>query len=494
MTRTVWGSVGVLAAIALLHVVLPASRLQDACYLLVGAGSIVLALHGLMRHRLTSSVPWRWLLAGMTVWFLGDLTYFTLPDTLRAADLRPSDIAYLMAYPVFGIAAIAMMRNYPDRKHLSAVLDAMILTAGVAVPLFVFMVLPAATDPDLGTLAKLRAVAYPVGEVVLLGLLGQLFVSPRARTVSTRLLVLALVAVLFADVAPRIIALITGQMPHATDVGWLAAYILAACAANVPSVREVVVASPRRSLALPGVTQLVMLGIGSAMPGLTLLAQGIMGQPIAWVSVSVGAILLSTLVVLRMAGLLAIVRRQADAMTELARLDPLTGLLNRRVWDETLDTACEQGGLFTVALVDLDHFKAYNDSHGHQAGDRLLQEAATAWTTVLPPSATLARYGGEEFAIHLPDHTGTEALAVLNRMNEVTPRGQTFSAGACDSTGAQAALPRTITPDGVRAAALDPDRLLHRADAALYLAKSSGRNRVVLSAHDTNRTITREPH
>jgi len=81
-----------------------------------------------------------------------------------------------------------------------------------------------------------------------------------------------------------------------------------------------------------------------------------------------------------------------------ARTDALTGLPNRRAWDEELERelarAKRYGGRLCLAMIDLDHFKRFNDREGHQAGDRLLADSATAWREQLRPSDLLARYGG----------------------------------------------------------------------------------------------------
>ena len=95
-----------------------------------------------------------------------------------------------------------------------------------------------------------------------------------------------------------------------------------------------------------------------------------------------------------------------DRLARMARTDDLTGLPNRRAWDNEIGReiarARRQGSPVTIAMVDLDFFKAYNDANGHLAGDRLLKEAAGAWRSVLRDTDLIARYGGEEFAIVLP--------------------------------------------------------------------------------------------
>jgi diguanylate cyclase (GGDEF)-like protein/PAS domain S-box-containing protein len=149
-----------------------------------------------------------------------------------------------------------------------------------------------------------------------------------------------------------------------------------------------------------------------------------------------------------------------------ARTDPLTGLPNRRVWDEDLARelarARRHGGTLCLAMLDLDRFKAFNDHHGHQAGDRLLAAAAEAWRPVLRATDTLARYGGEEFAVLLLHSDHDAARTVVERLLASVPLGQTASAGIAQWDGHESA-----------------ESLLARADAALYEAKGAGRARAV---------------
>jgi diguanylate cyclase len=152
----------------------------------------------------------------------------------------------------------------------------------------------------------------------------------------------------------------------------------------------------------------------------------------------------------------------------MARTDDLTGLPNRRAWDHEIGReiarARRQGTPVTVAMVDLDHFKTYNDANGHLAGDRLLKEAAGTWRSVLRTTDLIARYGGEEFAIALPGCAEEEAERLIDRLRAVTPAGESCSAGIAEWDGAEHA-----------------EQLLGRADRALYEAKQAGRNRTVVA-------------
>ena len=156
----------------------------------------------------------------------------------------------------------------------------------------------------------------------------------------------------------------------------------------------------------------------------------------------------------------------AHHLERLALTDQLTGLPNRRAWEEALQRelsrADRDGNPVCVAVIDLDEFKHFNDEHGHQAGDAQLSEAARAWQRELRASDLLARYGGEEFTAVIPASPLETATTVVERLRLATPVGLTASAGL-------ACWDRTETAAG----------LFGRADAALYEAKQRGRNQTI---------------
>jgi diguanylate cyclase (GGDEF)-like protein/PAS domain S-box-containing protein len=150
---------------------------------------------------------------------------------------------------------------------------------------------------------------------------------------------------------------------------------------------------------------------------------------------------------------------------DLARRDALTGLPNRRVLDELMPREMARArrtrSPLCLAIVDIDHFKSYNDTHGHLAGDEVLRECAAAWDAVLRGEDTIVRFGGEEFLVLLPDTELEEACEVVERLRSTTPHGQTCSAGLASWDFVE-----TL------------DDLLSRADQALYLAKAGGRDQL----------------
>jgi diguanylate cyclase (GGDEF)-like protein len=154
--------------------------------------------------------------------------------------------------------------------------------------------------------------------------------------------------------------------------------------------------------------------------------------------------------------------------------DPVTGLPNRGYLDTALArevrSASRNAGTLSVAIIDLDHFKEVNDAEGHQAGDDLLAELATTWARHLRVGSDLVRYGGDEFILLLPGHTAEEATAVLERLRA--------SARHPSSVGLTEWGPDDTT-----------DSFIARADAALYRAKDSGRDRVVVAPAPRGRRV-----
>lgn len=174
-------------------------------------------------------------------------------------------------------------------------------------------------------------------------------------------------------------------------------------------------------------------------------------------------------------------KKIADQLYEVAHRDALTGVFNRRHFDEALATAfAEAGGNrqpLSLAYLDLDHFKAINDQHGHLAGDAVLTTVATAIQAYLRPTDLLARYGGEEFVVLLPGLDRAAAKAVIERIRAgVEALVATLANGQTVSVTLSAGL---ATYHNGAYGRTTPTELVHAADRALYEAKHQGRNRVV---------------
>jgi diguanylate cyclase (GGDEF)-like protein len=158
--------------------------------------------------------------------------------------------------------------------------------------------------------------------------------------------------------------------------------------------------------------------------------------------------------------------RLQQQLGAMARTDALTGLPNRRAWDEALERelalANRSGMPVCVALLDLDHFKEFNDLNGHPAGDTHLRDVATVWSARLRASDLIARYGGEEFAVLLTATDAHQAQELIESLRACVPSEETVSAGIAEWDGIESGT-----------------ELLIRADRALYQAKRNGRNRTI---------------
>lgn len=155
-------------------------------------------------------------------------------------------------------------------------------------------------------------------------------------------------------------------------------------------------------------------------------------------------------------------------LSNQARSDPLTGLLNRRGWQDLSSAYLrkmqrENQRQGSVAIIDIDYFKQYNDTYGHEAGDMRLREFAETLRTNFRPGDLIARVGGEEFAVLLPNCTADDTQRIVDRIRLNGNCKVGFSAGICDITHA----------DSI-------DRTMAQADHALYQAKNKGRNRSCL--------------
>jgi diguanylate cyclase (GGDEF)-like protein len=445
--------------------------LADTTLQLLYDGTAVLALAtgfwGLRTYRPAHPRGWLLLLAGLGGWVAGDLIWQA--ESWNGTSFpAPSDAVYLASYVLLGAGVLAMVRTRRSGSDRAAFLDAAILTTGIAVLTAVFVIAPVGGNVDLSTSAKVVAAAYPVGDVFLLATLARMLTSPGSRSSSYRLLMAALLVTTVTDVTWNLLVSVTGDASpdrRWTNVGWLCGYVLVALAANRPAMAQVAEPAPPSDVRPFGRRRVVAMAVGLLLPPTVLFLEGLDGQVDAWPVIAAGAAVMSVLVLLRFVDLFSVVQTQAVQLAALARTDALTGAANRRTWDHELSRACQfardHHRRLSVAILDIDHFKSYNDSHGHLAGDEVLRACAKAWDSALRGEDTIVRFGGEEFLVLLPDTAPEQAAEIVERLRRTTPMGQTCSAGLAlwDHT-------ESI------------DDLLRRADEALYLAKASGRNQL----------------
>jgi diguanylate cyclase (GGDEF)-like protein len=171
-----------------------------------------------------------------------------------------------------------------------------------------------------------------------------------------------------------------------------------------------------------------------------------------------------------------VVARLVSELQRLSRHDALTGLLNRRAMEESLDVQLRRSQRtnepFAVMMLDLDHFKQINDRHGHPVGDLALQHVAQLFQHAMRATDSLARFGGEEFVLLLPAAPMAQAEAIAEMLRKLLERSPLASETTSITLSMSVGVARWREGD-------DISRLLSRADAALFQAKVQGRNRVV---------------
>lgn len=175
-----------------------------------------------------------------------------------------------------------------------------------------------------------------------------------------------------------------------------------------------------------------------------------------------------------------------DAMT-----DALTNLANRKAFDEQLAVLCnsadKSGTVISLAMVDIDHFKRFNDTWGHQTGDQVLRYVASAIARITTPSRVSARYGGEEFVIAFTQEDAAQVEAILNTLRvDIASRALRRR-----STNDDLGVVTISTGFAKRQMHETPLQLMERADAALYVSKRAGRNRTTSAeATDKPKVVT----
>ncbi len=374
--------------------------------------------------------------AGMTVW-----SYYEM--VLHQATPFPSwaDAGYLAQYPLLlvGILRLPTRRLTPNLRW-RVVLDSLITLTALVTLSWYFVLGPTLQQGAESLLAKVLGAAYPIGDLVLL--VSLLLVMAQRRDSVPRPVVAALsfglAGIIVSDTA---FAYLTLKGTYATgslvDIGWPLGYLCIGLAAGLSRcrVKEENDDRPAVPLLWRSLLPYLLMPILAALALYTHLHHG---DESLETGVYLGGGLLVLLVLIRQAvamqrlisDLKERIKAQEKAeelLTALAEQDSLTGLLNHRVFHRRLQEEAEHaersGQPLTVALIDLNNFKFFNDAYGHLAGDDVLRQAAFALRDCCRPCDTLARFGGDEFALLLPgagqDEAGRLAARLQSRLDSL---------------------------------------------------------------------------
>lgn len=175
------------------------------------------------------------------------------------------------------------------------------------------------------------------------------------------------------------------------------------------------------------------------------------------------------------------IKRDMERIRREAITDGLTGLANRKAFDEQIGRLCREskrnGDIFSLVMIDIDHFKAFNDSYGHQVGDQVLRLVAMTLINQVKGQDMAARYGGEEFAIILPGTNVNAARAVAENLRKAVEKKEVINRATGDHLGQITVSLGVAQFYGTE----DVEELIRRADMALYSSKNKGRNQVSLA-------------
>lgn len=458
-------------------------------------GSVALGLTATMAAWRVSARPgveaplgraWRRLALAFGCWAVGDLVWLVYEVGLQQTPFpSPADLAYLAFYPCAAWALLSFPSAARRRSDWTKMgLDALTVLLCAAMGIWYLVIGPTVHDnPGGQSLALALNLAYPVGDLlVLFGVVVNLMRRTAVMDGAFRALVAGVTALVVADVSFARLSLSgTYEGGGWPDLFWAAAWFLFFAATRLAPRPGDDAPSGDGHPAMAGrgrpqpprpeqpLARLPYLAVGLAYALLLVVGRRAAVYPLD--GLILGAAAVTAIVLIRQVHMISENGRLMSRLQNLANIDPLTNLPNRRAFFEDAGLLFD-GGLgnrrHSILMVDVDYFKAVNDTFGHSAGDRVLSIVAACVMSQLRSADLVGRYGGDELVIALADCDAAAAVAVAERIRSVvaaTPVviedqvvNVTLSIGAAGGEPHDALVP-----------------LLARADLALYDAKRAGR-------------------
>ncbi|MFJ7333221.1 aminotransferase class I/II-fold pyridoxal phosphate-dependent enzyme [Streptomyces sp. NPDC101110] len=319
--------VALVTAVTVVYMTVPV--MVPVMWAVMGLAGVAAVLIGTRLHRPAHPWPWWVLAAGLLVFVAGDTYYFVMEQYLGASNPFPSpaDACYLAMYPLIALGLSGLVRHRWVGRDVPSLLDALIVTAGLALPVWVYLVQPLTEVQGLTWQQRAISIAYPLGDILVLALLVRLLTpSPvNGSNRAVRLLVAGTVTLLVTDIAYGILQLNdvweTGSF---LDLGWVAFYTAWGLAALHPSMVELTASVPRRESLLPPPRRLVMLAVATLIAPGILLWEALSGQTRDAAVIAAFSGVLFLLVILRLAGMVVAhrhaVRRELALRTAAASL------------------------------------------------------------------------------------------------------------------------------------------------------------------------------
>ncbi len=434
--------------------------------------AIVLAIAAVHVWKLNHDrVAWALIIGGQIAFLVGDVVWLVLEHIVRS-DAYPNlgDAAYLSGYVLLASGVFKLVPRGRRLGDVGVFVDGVIVAVAATILLWVFVIGPTALEGDATLAARLVSTAYPAGDLLLIALGAQ--VAMRMRwTIPGILLVVGMCTMLAGDLWHAHLATTDGYTAgHPVDALWFASYILVAAAVLHPqAVPSFTRPESESSLTLARIAFLATISI---------LAPVALGARVAVdsaVSVLViGTVVLFLLVVMRLAIVANQLQTSRSQLEHDATHDPLTGLGNRALYSERVRQAILASATTpartAVLCIDLDDFKTVNDSLGHAAGDRMLQEIGDRLRAVVRRVDSVARLGGDEFAVLVHDEPADAALEVADRLLAEIAKPVHLGANLVAQPTASIGIAYGAPGESV-------ESLLRDADVAMYIAKNAGKGR-----------------
>ncbi|HEX5823361.1 MAG TPA: EAL domain-containing protein [Candidatus Limnocylindrales bacterium] len=478
----------------LVYLLLPADGIQRILISLFSASAVVAICIGVRLHRPARPRAWLLLAIGLGTIDLGNVVWAWYSSTTGAIPaVSIADAAFLGGYGIIGISLLTLFRGRVPGGDRNGLIDATIVTVGLGMVSWVFFMDPYLRDVDLPGLNSAVAIAYPLADVLLLGVAARLFLPGGPRPTAVGFLAIALAANVLADIV-NAIGLLAGtyEVARLADAGWAIGFLAFGAFALHPTMHDV--DRPVEAMGPLRTSRVVLLAAATLMAPLVMVIEAARGESVDVAVVAPASVILFVLVLTRLATVVRDLRatlvQRAALETQLsfqALHDPLTGLANRRLFTERLAEAIAARRDPAVLFLDLDDFKVINDTLGHAAGDEALIAVAERLRVSIRPTDTPARLGGDEFGVLLLDCpradgvTGT-ATRLLRAMDApVLVQGRTTQLGM--------SIGMALSDAG----RLNIAEILRNADIAMYMAKTNGKGGQELYRSSMgNRVIDRE--
>jgi two-component system, cell cycle response regulator len=468
-----------------------AGRRFLGCIVYLVPVALAAALSVVAAHRATGRRRrlWTLLVVSNVLWLAGELVWAGYAYLLPEQEPFPSvaDGLYLASYAIVPAAVLVGFGGASGPRRARSLLDAAVVALGLGAAGWYVLI-----EPQLAggmSWATAASIAYPfLGVVIVVTIASVALTGYRHVGASIWILAAAFTVSSLTDASYTYLATLNDYATgNWLDLGWQTEAVLL-CLAAVCALRHQESDGQVAPLGPDPAVVPVLLGVVTALlvAGSDALRHG---ANVTWLVVAatvvvalVARFILSVADSRRHAAKLQIALREQE---QLAVTDGLTGLFNRRFFEEVLRLESERalrGNLPLALLVaDLDHFKRVNDAHGHQNGDVVLAEAAARLKHSLRASDVLARYGGEEFVAILPDTGRETALEIAERCRSALADEAVHLHDEHWVTVTGSFGVAVLALDAGPVTARDVTGLLGRADRALYAAKNAGRNRVSIA-------------